>query len=104
MEFGRFGKIQEISGLREIQWTSVGFGMALSMNSVGIPGGFRCNAGFLGERGVWSGFGRFGWSNGFAQIVALQSATAFQQYSPSGGLSPHECAALTNTVHKAQFA
>ena len=47
MEFGRFpgksGKFREIHG------NSVGFRMALSMNSVGIPGGFRGNAGFLGK-------------------------------------------------------
>ena len=39
--------------------------MALSMNSVGIPGGFRGNAGFSGKLGVWGGFGRFGGSKGF---------------------------------------
>ena len=58
MEFGRirgnsgnFGKIQGI------QWNSVGFCKALSMNSVGIPGGFSGNAGFSGKFGVWGGFG-----------------------------------------------
>ena len=39
--------------------------MALSMNSVGIPGGFRGSAGFSGKFGVWGGFGRFGGSKGF---------------------------------------
>ena len=43
----------------------MGFGMALSMNSVRIPGGFRGNAGFSGKFGVWRGFGRFGGSKGF---------------------------------------
>ena len=43
----------------------MGFCMALSMNSVGIPGGFRGNAGFSGKSGVWGGFGRFGRSKGF---------------------------------------
>ena len=34
------------------------FSMALSMNSAGIPGGFRGNAGlFSGKFGVWAGFG-----------------------------------------------
>ena len=35
----------------------MGFCMALSMNSVGIPGGFRSNAGFSGKFRVWGGFG-----------------------------------------------
>ena len=39
--------------------------MALSMNSVGIPGGCRGSAGFSGKFGVWGGFGRFGGSKGF---------------------------------------
>ena len=58
MEFGsgKFGKFRENSG---------GFSVALSMNSMGIPGGFRGNAGFSGKFGVWSGFGRFGVSKGF---------------------------------------
>ena len=63
---GEFGEIREISGkFRGTQWNSVGFCMALSMNSVGIPGGFRGDAGFLGKFGVWGGFGRFGASKGF---------------------------------------
>ena len=47
------------------QWNSVGFCMALNVNSVGIPGGFRGNAGFSGKFGVWGGFRRFGASKGF---------------------------------------
>ena len=43
----------------------MGFCMALNMNSVGIPGGFRGEAGFSGKSGVWGGFGRFGVSKGF---------------------------------------
>ena len=43
----------------------MGFCMALSMNSVGIPGGFRGNAGFSGKFGVSGDFGRFGGSKGF---------------------------------------
>ena len=35
----------------------MGFCKALSMNSVGIPGGFLGNAGFSGKFGVWGGFG-----------------------------------------------
>ena len=53
---GKFGKFQEDSGeLRGIQW---GFAWRLVyMNSVGIPGGFRGNAGFSGKSGLWGGFG-----------------------------------------------
>ena len=47
----------------------MGFCMALSMNSVGIPGGFRGNAGFSGKFGVWGGFGRFGGQKALAQIA-----------------------------------
>ena len=47
------------------QWNSVGLCMALSMNSVGIPGAFRGDARFSGKFGVWGGFGRFGASKGF---------------------------------------
>ena len=50
-------EIREISGkFRGIQWNSVGFCMALSMNSRGIPGGFRGNTGFSGKFGVWGAF------------------------------------------------
>ena len=35
----------------------MGFCMALSVNSVGIPGGFQGNAGFSGKFEVWGGFG-----------------------------------------------
>ena len=53
-----FGRIRENSGnFGETQWNSVGFCMALSMNSVRIPGGFRGNAGFSGKLAVWGGFG-----------------------------------------------
>ena len=45
---GNFGKIR-----RGTQWNSVGFCMALSMNSVGIPGGFRGNARFSGKNSVF---------------------------------------------------
>ena len=41
----------------------MGFCMALSMNSVGIPGRFRGKAGFSGKFGVWGG------QKGFAQIA-----------------------------------
>ena len=55
---GEIRKFQGNSGkFRGIQWNSVGFCMALSMNSVGIPGGFRANAGFPRKLGVWGGFG-----------------------------------------------
>ena len=39
--------------------------MALNMNSMGIPGGFRGNAGFSGKIWRWGGFERFGASKGF---------------------------------------
>ena len=59
MEFGRGNS----GNFRKTQGNLVGFCMALSMNSVRIPGGFRGDAGFLGKFGVWGGFGRFGASN-----------------------------------------
>ena len=64
---GEFGEIREISGkLRGTQWEFSGaLYAALNMNSAGIPGGFRCSAGFSGKLGVWGGFGRFGGSKGF---------------------------------------
>ena len=43
----------------------MGFCMALNMNSVGISGGFPCNAGFSRKFGVWGGFGRSGVAKGF---------------------------------------
>ena len=52
-----------LGNFRKIPGKSVGFCMALSMNSVGIPGGFRGNSGFSGKFGVWGGFGQFGGSN-----------------------------------------
>ena len=39
--------------------------MALNINSVGIPGGFRGNAGFSGKIGSPNDFGQFGASKGF---------------------------------------
>ena len=45
----------------------MGFRMAFDMNSVGIPGRFRHNAGFSRKFGIWGGFGRFGASKAFAQ-------------------------------------
>ena len=64
--FGDFREIREISGkIGGMQWNSVGFCMTLTMNSVGIPGGFRGNAGFSRNLGVWGGFGRFRASKGF---------------------------------------
>ena len=60
---GEFRKIREISG--KFSGNSVGFCMALNMNSVGIPRGFWGNAGFWGNLGFWGGFGRFGVSKGF---------------------------------------
>ena len=57
---GDFGEIREISGkLRGTQWNSVGFCMALNMNSVEFLGdfgarpGFRENSGFGVVSGDW---------------------------------------------------
>ena len=48
--FGAIWAKSEIAGkLWGSQWNSVGFCMVLNMNSVGIPGGFRGNAGFSGN-------------------------------------------------------
>ena len=55
----------------------MGFCMALTMNSVAIPGEFRRNAGFSGKFDVWGGFGLFGASKGFcanSQSVIPSSA------------------------------
>ena len=66
MKLGRIRKIRETLGkFSGSQWNSVGFCMALSMNSVGIPGGFRGNAGFSGNLGFGVVSGRFGGSKGF---------------------------------------
>ena len=61
-----FRDIRRNSGkLRGTQWNSVGFCMALQMNSVGIPGRFRGNAGFSGK--IWG----LGW---FRPILGPQKA------------------------------
>ena len=62
---GEFRDIREIWKFTSIQWNSMGFCMALNVNSVGIPGKFRGNARFSGEFGVWGGLGRFRASKGF---------------------------------------
>ena len=57
-KFQGFGGIWGNSGnFGKIQGNSVEFSMALSMNSVGILGGFRGNAGFSGKFVVWGGSG-----------------------------------------------
>ena len=62
-----FGQIRGNSGnFGKTQWNSVGFCMALSMNSVGIPGEFRGNAGFSG--------GDLGSQKAFAQIAISNSS------------------------------
>ena len=69
---GKFGKFHEISKkIRGIQWNSVGFCMALSMNSVGIPGGFRGNAGFRENLGFGVVSGDLGGQKAFAQIAKM---------------------------------
>ena len=47
----------------------MGFCMALSMNSVGIPGGFRGNAGFRENLGFGVVSGDLGGQKAFAQIA-----------------------------------
>ena len=67
---GGFGEIQEISGkLRGIHWNSVGFCIALSMNSVGIPGGFRGTPDFRENLGFGVVSGDLEGQKAFAQIA-----------------------------------
>ena len=67
---GKFRKFREISEkFRGIQWNSVGFCMALSMNSVGIPGGIRGNAGFRENLGFGVVSGDVVGQKAFAQIA-----------------------------------
>ena len=47
--------------------------MALSMNSVGIHGGFRGNAGFRENLGFGVVLGDLGGQKAFAQIASLRS-------------------------------
>ena len=64
MELGRF---RENSGkFSGIQWNSVGL-MALSMNSVGIPGGFRAAPDFRENLGFGVFLGDLGGQKAFAQ-------------------------------------
>ena len=87
---GEFGETRDISGkLRGTQWNSVGFCMALSMNSVGFPGGFRGSSGFSGKFGVWGGFGWFAGSKGFCgkhlvrwPILGRSTWTSFGHQQP----------------------
>ena len=66
---GEIREIREISGkFRGIQWNSVGLCMALSMNSVGIPG-FRANAAFQENREFGAVSGDLGPQKAFAQIA-----------------------------------
>ena len=51
--------------------------MALDVNSMGIPGGFRGNAGFSGTFGVSGGFGRFGVSKGFCANSQCQGVSFY---------------------------
>ena len=60
---GNFGKIQG---------NSVEFSMVLSMNSVGIPGGFRGNAGFRENWGFGVVSDDLGGQKAFAQIARLK--------------------------------
>ena len=53
----------------------MGFCMALSMNSVGIPGGFRGNAGFRENLGFGVVSGDLGGQKAFAQIAIPDSNT-----------------------------
>ena len=53
----------------------MGFCMALSMNSVGIPGGFRGNAGFRENLGFGEVSGDLGGQKAFAQIASAKCPT-----------------------------
>ena len=78
----------------------MGFCMALSMNSVGIPGGFRGSAGFSGKFGVWGGFGRFGGSKGFGanSHLDLPVAPPFWWVCPELGGIARYLAILEKTI------
>ena len=57
--------------------------MALSMNSVGIPGGFRGNAGFRENLGFGVVSGDLGGQKAFAQIIFV-SVKYFARNSGAG--------------------
>ena len=74
--------IREISGkFRGNQWNSVGFCMALNMNSVGIPGGFRATPGFQENLGFGVVSGDLGPQKALAQMAS--------QRAPSLRARPH---------------
>ena len=78
---GEFGELSGNSG------NSGELSGMLTINSVGIPGGFRGNTGFSGKFGVW---GRFGWFRGVERLLRKQplfeffwsweTATAFLEF------------------------
>ena len=82
---GELGEIREISEkFRGTQWNSVGFCMALSMNSVGIPGGFRGgNAGFRENLGFGVVSGDSG-SNDFCARHTRQNHMKFLKTPDTG--------------------
>ena len=91
VEFGLFADSGKFERFREVQGNSAEFSRisyALNMNSVGIPGGFRRNARFSGNFGVWGGFGRFGASKGFCanrhyyfqEKIAAYAFTAYHSH------------------------
>ena len=73
MEFGRNqGNSRNFGQIQGIQWNSVGFCMALSMNSVGIPGGdFGATPGFQENLEFGAVSGDLGPQKAFAQIAIL---------------------------------
>ena len=64
----------------------MGLCMALDMNSVGIPGGFRSNAAFREDLRFGGGFGRFGASKGFCANSQFEPIlTHFVLKNPTSG-------------------
>ena len=86
MEFGRIRGIWGNFG--KIWGNSVGFCMALNMNSVGTPGGFRGNASFSGENlGFGMASGELGPQKAFGANIGGSQKGGFQK-GGFGGCSP----------------
>ena len=90
-KFQGFGGVWANSGnsgnFGKSQWNSVEFSgacMALSMNSVGIPGGFRGNTGFSAKFGVWVVSGDLGGQKAFAQIARVGVVFNILMFVPQG--------------------
>ena len=99
---GEFGEIREISGkLRGIQWNSVGFCMALNMNSVGIPGDFGARPGFRENSGFGVVSGDLGPQKAFAQMTNLDAEILQnrenRQQDRMGGRAENHCENILKT-------